>query len=572
MKYLLKRWLRQWILLASIAFMMVAIAPFAVSQVTPTPGSTQAIDGTPVMLAGEELFVIQARVGSFSAAERSQAVTKRIETFANDADIPVTSLKVDDGEYSTNIEAGDKLLFTIIDADAKAAGKTRSQLGKEYANKMQAVIRQYRQDRSSQSLLFGALYTVLATIALFILLKLLSRVFAGILARRAASEATNQSGWRIQDFEILSDSQVTYLVTQLLKWVRLVLALGMLAIYFTIVLSLFPWTKRLGSTIVKHLLDALSVFWTALLSYLPNLFVVAFIAVITYYILRFTRLLFKQLGRDRAFRWFYPEWAEPTQKIVTVLVIALAAVVAFPYLPGSKSQAFQGVSLFLGLLISLGSSSAIANMVAGVILIYTRAFKAGDRIQVGDAIGDVIEKTLLVTQLRTIKNVVITIPNSTVLNSQVINYSALSETQAPLILHTTVTLGYDLPWRKVHETLIAAAAATEHILEDPTPFILQTSLDDFYVSYELNAYTKRPAIMAKIYSELHQNIQDKCNEVGIEILSPHYRAVRDGNQNTMPEKYLPDDYVAPGFRITSLGNGLNSSHTKPEGIDGESVD
>lgn len=525
------------------------------------------IDGTPVMLAGEKLFVIQAQVGSFSAAERAQAITQRIEAFANDGAIPVEALKVEDQDYSTSIAVGDKLLFTITEADAKAAGKARSPLAREYTSHLQTVIQQYRQERSSKSILFGVLYTVLATIALLVLLTLLGRAFARLLSQRAASAETRLPALRIQNFELLSAEQVASLVTRLLKWVRLALGLGLIAIYFTLVLSLFPWTKRLGATIVGHLLEALNGFWVGFLSYLPNLFVIAFIAVVVHYILRLTRLLFGQLGRDQTFSWFYPEWAEPTHKLATVLIIALAAVVAFPYLPGSKSPAFQGVSLFLGLLISLGSSSAISNMVAGVILIYTRAFRAGDRIKVGEAIGDVMEKTLLVTQLRTIKNVVITIPNSTVLNSQVINYSALAATETPLILHTTVTLGYDAPWRKVHETLIASAYATQHILTNPAPFVLQTSLDDFYVSYELNAYTHQPAIMAKIYSELHQNIQDKCNEVGIEILSPHYRAVRDGNQNTIPENYLPSDYIAPGFRITTLNDQPSSFNGKPHSSD-----
>lgn len=561
MHYRSKRGLRNWILRLLITVLTVISVTFALAQDPSLSGN--AIDGTPVMLAGEELFVIQARVGSFSAAERAQAVTQRIETFANDGAVPVESLRVDEQEYSTSIAAGDKPLFTITEADAKAAGRSRSQLAREYTSHLQTVIQQYRQERSSKSILFGLLDTALATIALLILLKLLGRAFSRLLSRHDASRETRLPALRIQNFEILSAAQVGSLMTRLLKWVRLALALGLLAIYFTLVLSLFPWTKRLGATSVGHLLGTLNGFWTGFLSYLPNLFVIAFIAVATYYILRFTRFLFVQLGRDQAFPWFYPEWAEPTHKLATVLIIALAAVVAFPYLPGSKSPAFQGVSLFLGLLISLGSSSVISNMVAGVILIYTRAFRAGDRIKVGDAIGDVVEKTLLVTQLRTIKNVVITIPNSTVLNSQVINYSALTETETPLILHTMVTLGYDLPWRKVHETLIGAAYATQSILQNPAPFVLQTSLDDFYVSYELNAYTNQPAIMAKIYSELHQNIQDKCNEVGTEILSPHYRAVRDGNQNTIPENYLPDDYIAPGFRVTPLDNRLNSPNGKP---------
>lgn len=560
----LKQWLKRWMLLVLTTVLLVVSIPAVAQDSAPINNS---IDGTPVMLAGEKLFVIQAQVGSFSAAERAQAVTQRIEAFANNGAIPVEALKVEDQDYSTSITAGDKLLFTITEADAKAAGKAQSQLAREYTRHLQTVIQQYRQERSSKSILLGALYTVLVTIALLILLTLLSRAFTRLLSRRAASSETRLPALRIQNFEILSATQVVSLVTRLLKWVRLAFGLGLLAVYFTLVLSLFPWTKRLGATIVGHLLWTLNGFWTAFLSYLPNLFIIAFIAVITYYILRFTRFLSGQLGRDQAFPWFYPEWTEPTHKLATVLIIALAAVIIFPYLPGSKSPAFQGVSLFLGLLISLGSSSAISNIVAGVILIYTRAFKAGDRIKVGDAIGDVLEKTLLVTQLRTIKNVVITIPNSTVLNSQVVNYSALAATETPLILHTTVTLGYDVPWRKVHETLIVSAHATQHILQNPSPFILQTSLDDFYVSYELNAYTHQPATMAKIYSELHQNIQDKCNEAGIEILSPHYRAVRDGNQNTIPENYLPSDYIAPRFRITTLKDQPSSFNGKPHSSD-----
>ena len=222
---------------------------------------------------------------------------------------------------------------------------------------------------------------------------------------------------------------------------------------------------------------------------------------------------------------FYPEWAEPTFKLALFLIIALALVVALPFLPGFGSPAFQGISVFLGVLLSLGSSAAVANIVARVILIYTRAFRVGDRIKINDAIGDIVEKSLFVTRIRTIKNVVITIPNGTVLTSQIINCSALAEDpNYYLILHTTVTLGYDLPWRKIHQVLIDAALATSHILAEPVPFILQTSLDDFYVSYEINAYTNQPTLMARIYSELHQNIQEKCNEADIEILSPHYRS------------------------------------------------
>jgi small-conductance mechanosensitive channel len=186
--------------------------------------------------------------------------------------------------------------------------------------------------------------------------------------------------------------------------------------------------------------------------------------------------------------------------------------------------------------------------VAGLVLTYMRLFKIGDRVKIGEVVGDVIEKSMLVTRVRTIKNEIISIPNSTVMNSHTVNYSS-DAPEKGLIIHSTVTIGYDVPWKDMHQALIDAALKTELVLHEPKPFVLQTSLDDFYVSYEINAYIKEPNKQATIYSNLHQNIQDTCNERGIEILSPHYRAARDGNMTTIPADYLPKDYKAPGFNI-----------------------
>ncbi len=259
---------------------------------------------------------------------------------------------------------------------------------------------------------------------------------------------------------------------------------------------------------------------------------------------------------------FHRDWADPTYKIVRSLIIVFTVIVVFPYLPGSQSEAFKGVSLFLGVLFSLGSTSVVANVVAGIILTYMYAFKLGDRVKIGDTTGDVIEKTLLVTRIKTIKNIIITIPNALVMGSHIINYST-SAAREGLILHTTVTLGYDVPWRKVHETLIAAALSVEKIKKEPAPFVFQTSLDDFYVSYELNCYTDKPELMGGIYSELHQNIQDRCNEAGIEILSPHYAAARDGNASTIPSEYLPATYEAPPFAVKIVEKLAGRKKGKP---------
>jgi small-conductance mechanosensitive channel len=210
--------------------------------------------------------------------------------------------------------------------------------------------------------------------------------------------------------------------------------------------------------------------------------------------------------------------------------------------------------VFIGVLFSLGSHSSIANVVAGLVITYMRPFIVGDRIKIGDVTGDVIEKTLLVTRLRTPKNEEVTIPNSSVLSGNTVNYSTMARTVG-LIIHTTVTIGYDVPWKKMHQALLNAADRTESLQKEPKPFVLQTSLDDFYVSYQINGYTRETNRFNRIYSSLHQNIQDCCNEMGIEIMSPHYRAQRDGNNTTIPADYLPADYKAPGFNVNIENNG-----------------
>jgi small-conductance mechanosensitive channel len=225
----------------------------------------------------------------------------------------------------------------------------------------------------------------------------------------------------------------------------------------------------------------------------------------------------------------------------------------FPYLPGSGSPAFQGVSVFVGILFSLGSSNAIANMVAGMVITYMRPFKIGDRVKIGEITGDVVEKTALVTRIRTVKNEDVTVPNSTVLLTSTINYSANTRANSTgLIVHTTITIGYDAPWKDVHNALVAAALRTTLVLHEPMPFVLQTSLNDFYVSYQINCYTKEANRQAMIYSDLHRNIQDCFNEAGIEIMSPHYMHQRKGNKSTIPANYLPGDENGLGLDDENL--------------------
>ncbi|CCI15262.1 Mechanosensitive ion channel family protein [Microcystis aeruginosa PCC 9806] len=521
------------------------------------------IDGFPVMLDGKTLFFIRRGVSSFSAEERANAITRRIERIAQNDSIPIENLTIEQipDDNSLYLSVDQEVILTVTERDAKAYRSTPEVLAQQALQKIQVAIAQYRQDRKPEQLLKNIIYTVIATFAFLIIsfavIKISGKLFPFI--RRLIESLT--PGIKIGNVEIISSSNISFFWLRVLRIIRLLVLFLLLFNYATFVLRLFPWTRVFGESILGYFYQSLELVLSSIGQYLPNAFIIAIIIFITYYLIRLIKPFFTAIERGNlVIPGFYTDWAKPTYNLLLVIIIALAAIVAFPYLPGFDSPAFRGVSVFLGLLLSLGSTSAIANVIGGIILIYTRAFRIGDHIQVGDVIGDLIEKNFLVIRICTPTNKIITIPNSSLLSSNVINFSISSrELNRNLIIQTTITLGYDLPWRKAHKTLIEAALETEHILKEPAPFVLQTSLDNFYISYQLNAYTNQPNLMVIIYSELHQNIQDKCNEAGIEILSPSYTSLRDGNTTTIPENYLPSDYVAPPFRVQSSDNQENNT-------------
>jgi small-conductance mechanosensitive channel len=304
--------------------------------------------------------------------------------------------------------------------------------------------------------------------------------------------------------------------------------------FVPLLLGVFPWTRGLLAQVLPWILAPIYTVVWGVIGFLPSLAFIVVVVIATRYLLHFGRLLFAEVEKGSiVFPGFHQEWAAPTSKLLNALVIVFAVVLVSPHLPGFGSPAFQGVSIFLGVLLSLGSTAAIANLVAGTALIYMRPFVVGDRVQIAETTGDVVEKSMLMTRLRTVKNVEVTIPNAMVLANQMINYSALAAAPG-LILHTTVTIGYDVPWRRVDELLRAAATATDDVEAEPAPFVLQTGLDDFAVAYELNVYVRAVKHSARIRSHLHRHIQDHFAEAHVEILSPHFTAVRDGSAPALP--------------------------------------
>jgi small-conductance mechanosensitive channel len=505
--------------------------------------------GVPVEIDGRPVVVVYAQIGGFTPQERAEAVQQRIVALARRRDIAVEAIHAEDRGTWTEILAGSERIMGITEADAKAAERMRPEMAAEYTEIIRVVVKQYREDHTWRHILWGALYAVLATLG-----------FAGVLVvfflirRRVRSKVEKWLGQVETEVPVLRlELRVRrYLGQPLLVFSRAafwIFVLALVQAYGTVVLRFFPSTKYTSYQITNWLFSELARFGKVVIAYIPNLILVSLICLATSYFIKLNEYIFGEI-RDQKFtiRGFYPDWAEPTAKLVRVLIMAAGAVVAFPYLPGSDSPAFKGISVFLGVLLSLGSTSAVAHGVAGTILTYMRAFQVGDFVRIGTDVGEVVEKTLLVTRIRTQKNEIVTIPNGTVLGGVVVNYSGEARNKG-VIFHTTVTIGYNAAWRQVHELLISAALATADVLRSPSPFVLQTALNDFYVAYELNAYTAEPKHMQNIYSVLHQNIQDRFNEAGVEINSPHYTSLRDGNRTTVPENYLPDDYEGPVFEI-----------------------
>jgi small-conductance mechanosensitive channel len=341
----------------------------------------------------------------------------------------------------------------------------------------------------------------------------------------------------IKKLKLLNTAQILNILLFLLKILKYLITAFQLFITIPIVFSLFPQTKDLASTIFGYILHPLKNIFFGTIRYIPNLITIAIIVTVTRYVLRGLKFFSGQISRGKlVIRGFYADWAEPTFNILRVLLWAFTVAIIYPYLPGSESRVFQGVSVFVGIIFSLGSSSAIGNLVAGLVITYMRPFKIGDRIQIKDITGFVVEKTLMVVRIKTHKNEYVTFPNLIVLSSSIINYNTSSdEDEEGLLLYADITFGYSTPWQTVHKILVDAALKTNHVQKSPKPFVLQTAMNDFYANYQINLYTKEVDKVPAIYSRLYENIQSGFHEAGIDMTAAHYRICLP------PESYKPPE-------------------------------
>ncbi len=522
-------------------------APRLKAQTTP-PQPDQHEAGFPVDVDGREILRIFESVGSFSAQERAQAIADRLQALVNDPTIDLDQIRVVDSPVDTSINLRDNVLLVVTDSDARHLQVSRSVVANYYLKRIREGIRAAREQHGKKFLIWAgvkALITLLIYLGLLWVIVVGCRKLLAILQPAAARFA----GIKIQQTKLLEGHRIAALVGVLIRGLRIVLVIIVTWVFLGTEFNYFPWTREHGKRLLDYITTPVMFVVKAFVNYLPNLFYILVIVTAMVYVLKFVKMLAREveLGNIRL-SGFYPEWVQPTYKIVRFLLIAFTAVMIYPYVPGSGSPAFKGVGLFIGVLFSLGSTSAVANAIAGVIIIYARGFRVGDWVKIGDNTGEIKAMTMLATHLVTIRNEEIMVPNSVVLSNYVTNYSMLARSSG-LILHTSVTIGYEAPWRQIHNLLLQAALKTRHILEEPAPFVLQNALQDSYVQYEINAYTNEPKLMIFTYSELHGNIQDCFYAAGVEIMSPIYSALRDGNRTQIPAEFLPADYRPRGFRI-----------------------
>ncbi len=463
-------------------------------------------------------------ISGYPAQRRAAEIRRRIIAIAADEEIAPGDVTIDEMNDRMRIMIGDRIVFDMFDLDAEIEGVDRKLLAETVQLRLQETITDYRVDRSPPVLRRNSLYALGVTLVAVGLFFGFRKAFGSLddfVVRRLKSYL---KALETQSSRFVRAQQLAKILRGLIRAVQFVLLALLVYAYLNFVLGLYPWTRPFAAWLFDLVLSPLRTMGQSVLTTIPDLVFLVVLYFVTRYVLRMIRVFFENIdGGVVALASFEREWAWPTYRILRMLVLIFALVVAYPYIPGSDSEAFKGISLLLGLIVSLGSSSIIANIIAGYSLVYRRPFRVGDRVRINDTIGDVMEMRVLVTRLRSLKNEEVSIPSTAILNGEVVNYSSLADEQG-LILHTTVGIGYETPWRQVEAMLKLAADRTPGLLKKPEPFVLQKALGDFAVTYELNAHCTDPRHMMQLYTALHRNILDVFNEYGVAIMTPAYVA------------------------------------------------
>jgi small-conductance mechanosensitive channel len=492
----------------------------------PSPAQVQPPEPATIVVWNHQIAVFRTTVGGLSPSQRASAAARRIESLPDhllETQLQVIPGKVGEKEVTT-IFAGTDLLFSMFQEDLDpSSGDTLDSAGKKTAARLQEVIHARVQERRLSVLLRGIGRSLAATLLFCLGIWGIIRVRRFSLAR-----LENQTWWkRVSVFGADLGSPVLKIEQNLIKLTAGLTGLFAGYLWLTFVLIQFFYTRPWGESLGGYLLNLGKELGTGALRAIPGLFTVVVIFLGARLATRGMAYIFARVEKGRlAVPWWEPDTARATRRLTNVLIWIFALTVAYPYIPGSNTDAFKGVSVFIGLMISLGSTGFINQVLSGLVIVYSRAFKVGDYIRVGDVEGTVTQVGTLSSKVVTRKREEITIPNAVLVGDTLTNYTRQVGKEGAIV-STSVTIGYDAPWRQIHALLLQAAGRTVEIRKDPQPFVLQRALSDFFVEYELRFHIDRPEERVPVLSELHAQIQDAFNEAGVQIMSPHFESQPD---------------------------------------------
>ena len=488
--------------------------------------------GVPVIIDDQILYTFYTARGGLSIKDRAGNNEKKILELGKTRSVKPDSLYLFRWEDGSQIDImySDKVITSLTRNDALWMNTTIGSLAEIQRTAIVDAVKILQKKNSLAQLAkrIGLFALVIAIQVVFI--------FATNWLYRKSKRRIIRTARRkfkpvvIRNYEFLTVRREIHMMVFASNILRYVFILIQLVITIPILFSIFPHTKDLAMIIWGYITTPVKSIFSSVVAYIPNLFYIVVIYYSIKYLIKGVNFLAKEIESERLkIPGFYPDWAIPTYHIIRFLLYAFMIAMIYNYLPGSDKGVFQSISVFVGLIISLGSTAFIGNIIAGLVITYMRPFGIGDRIKLNETTGNVIEKSLFVTRIKTPKNEVITIPNSFILSSQTTNYS-VSAKDYGLIVHSNVGLGYEVPWQKAHECLIKAAKATSGTIKTKTPFVLDMGLEDYYNMYQINVYISDANKIPFVITELNSKIQDVFLEEGIEIELPLLVSERKANK------------------------------------------
>ena len=404
---------------------------------------------------------------------------------------------------------------------------------------IQAKIEELQEEYGLRAKVTGVLLALLIIVVQIVLIILTNRLFRRLYKRIVWAMRTWIRPFVFKGYELLNTRNAAHILLLLARIVFWIVVVLQLFISIPLLFSIFPETQSLTFQLLGYVWNPLKDIGLGIVSYIPNLIKIIIIIICFRYLIKGIHYVANEIAEGHIkFEGFYADWAIPTFQILRALIWCFAVVMIWPLLPSSDSEVFKGVSVFVGVVFSLGSTAIVGNIISGIVITYMRPFKIGDFVKINGIEGEVVEKTAFVTRLRTTKNEIVTVPNSAIMSSEAVNYSSAAEQRKGVIIHTEVTIGYGVPRETVENLLLEAAQSCTRLQKKPAPFVRIRALEDFYVRYEINAYTLQSLQLSACYTELHKAILDHFFEAGVEIMSPHFKAERDGNPVEIPESFL----------------------------------